>query len=171
MQWSARQFQKTGRLPAGHRAAPVGAKPSPAPVPGKTCLRSATRLSGDPSEDPKMRGKRDPALGPCIAAEDPGPRLPPNPRGAGQSESRPRCPSRNQSRARARSDHGLESSGRHCRITPEAAAQRRRRVAASAAKRRRGNPDGVGGGCWGSYEVIRRQRRRSPRSRLCQARW
>jgi hypothetical protein len=44
------------------------------------------------------------------------------PRVAGQSESRPRCPSRNQSRARARSDHGFESSGRHCRITPEAAA-------------------------------------------------
>jgi hypothetical protein len=44
------------------------------------------------------------------------------PRVAGQSESRPRCPSRNQSRARARSDHGFESSGRHCRITPIAAA-------------------------------------------------
>jgi len=29
------------------------------------------------------------------------------------------CLSRNQSRARARSDRGFESNGRHCRITPE----------------------------------------------------
>jgi hypothetical protein len=71
-----------------------------------------------------------------------------NPRVAGQSGSRPRCPSRNQSRARARSDHGFESSGRHCRITPIAAAQRRPpRVAAPAAIQQ---PNSVAAECKGA---------------------
>jgi hypothetical protein len=42
------------------------------------------------------------------------------PRVAGKSASRLTCPSRNQSRARARSDTGSKATGPRCRRTPEA---------------------------------------------------
>jgi hypothetical protein len=44
------------------------------------------------------------------------------PRVAGKSASRLTCPSRNQSRARARSDTGSKATGPRCRITPIAVA-------------------------------------------------
>jgi hypothetical protein len=64
-----------------------------------------TALAVDPCQ--ARRGLEVRVVEPCL------PR-----RVAGHPASRRICPSQNQSRARARSDHAFESNGRHCRITP-----------------------------------------------------